>query len=184
MPDEKVDICNQQGEFLRQGMKREAHTNSLWHKTAHIWVYNSKGQVLLQKRAIAKTTHSGLWDVSCAGHVGAGEEVDETAVRELGEELGLVVKLEDLLKDTIFLLRCDDPSRNYYNRELVQFYFYKWDGDIDELKLQQEEVEQAQWLDLTVFQTELNDISTKTKYVDHGDYYVEVVKKLKKLIVV
>jgi isopentenyldiphosphate isomerase len=52
-------------------------------------VVNKKGAVFLHQRSLAKDTFPGLWNSSCAGHVAAGDDYDETAVRELEEELGL-----------------------------------------------------------------------------------------------
>ena len=54
-----------------------------------VLIFNSKGELLIQQRAREKTTWTNLWDISCAGHVQAGETSQEGASRELKEELGL-----------------------------------------------------------------------------------------------
>ena len=77
-------------------MKSEAHTDGLWHRAAHIWIYNSKGEILLQLRAKDKQFWPDRWEISAAGHVGAGEKPEDAAVRELSEELGISAKAEDL----------------------------------------------------------------------------------------
>jgi isopentenyldiphosphate isomerase len=59
------------------------------HRAVHVLVFNSQGQVFLQKRSMSKDRQPGLWDSSASGHVDSGEDYDGCAVRELREELGL-----------------------------------------------------------------------------------------------
>ena len=67
-----------------------------WHRTVHIWLSDGRGKLLLQQRSPQKDIHPFKWDVSCAGHVGAGEDPIGSAPRELHEELGLTVTAEQL----------------------------------------------------------------------------------------
>lgn len=83
----------------------EVHRDGDWHRSIHLWVVDAGpyggGQgaetagdgprLLLQQRADTKDTNPGLWDVSVAGHIDAGDDVLETVVREAEEELGLAV---------------------------------------------------------------------------------------------
>ena len=55
----------------------------------HVLVFNSRGEVFLQKRSMLKDRQPGMWDSSCSGHLDAGEDYDTCAVRELREEIGL-----------------------------------------------------------------------------------------------
>jgi isopentenyldiphosphate isomerase len=68
--------------------RREVHRLKLRHRAVHLLVVNRAGQVFLQQRSMAKDLFPGMWDSSAAGHVGAGEDYDGTAARELAEELG------------------------------------------------------------------------------------------------
>ncbi|MGB0581952.1 MAG: NUDIX hydrolase, partial [Limisphaerales bacterium] len=63
----------------------------LLHRAVHILVFNPAGKVFLQKRSASKDTHPLTWDSSTSGHVDAGEDYDESAVRELQEEIGLAL---------------------------------------------------------------------------------------------
>eukprot|EP00928_Gymnodinium_smaydae_P074549 TRINITY_DN57586_c0_g1_i1.p1 TRINITY_DN57586_c0_g1~~TRINITY_DN57586_c0_g1_i1.p1 ORF type:complete len:289 (-),score=22.16 TRINITY_DN57586_c0_g1_i1:50-916(-) len=67
------------------------HKSGDWHRSVHVWLLDSTGDLLLQKRSEHKDTHPNRWDVSCAGHIGAGDDGLSTAVRELDEELGIKV---------------------------------------------------------------------------------------------
>lgn len=93
MADELVDIYNDNNETLGiEKMKSEAHKNGLWHRSSHIWIYNSRSEILLQLRADNKEMYPNMWDISAAGHVDAGEEPIVAALREMEEEIGLSVK--------------------------------------------------------------------------------------------
>ena len=92
MPEEIFDIVDAQGRVLGRRPRRECHGHpELIHQAVHVLVFNSRGEVFLQKRSLTKDKSPGLWDSSASGHVDAGEAYDATAVRELREEIGLTV---------------------------------------------------------------------------------------------
>jgi isopentenyl-diphosphate delta-isomerase len=89
--EEWFDVVNERDEVVRRATRREVHATGLWHRAVHIMVFDAAGRVFLQKRSMLKDLSPGLWDSSCSGHVDAGEDYDTSAVRELGEEIGLVL---------------------------------------------------------------------------------------------
>lgn len=91
MSEEIFDIVNERDEVIGQAPRKEVHARGLWHRAVHVLVFNSQGQVFLQKRSMKKDTARGKWDSSSSGHVDTGEDYDACAVRELREELGLEV---------------------------------------------------------------------------------------------
>lgn len=86
--DELFDVVDAQDRVTGQLTRREVHARGLRHRSVHILVRNRAGQVYLQKRSMLKDLFPGVWDSSAAGHVGAGEDYDGTAARELAEEIG------------------------------------------------------------------------------------------------
>lgn len=88
MGEEIFDVVNERDEVVERRPRSEVHRLGLAHRAAHVLVFNARGQVFLQKRSRNKDRHPGLWDSSASGHVDAGEEYDDCAVRELREELG------------------------------------------------------------------------------------------------
>jgi len=86
--DELFDVVDENDRVTGQAPRREVHARGLRHRAVHLLVVNRLGQVYLQKRSRTKDLFPGAWDSSAAGHVGAGEDYDGTAVRELEEELG------------------------------------------------------------------------------------------------
>ena len=91
MNEEIFDIVNDRDEVVGQNTRREVHRLGLKHRAVHVLVFNSCGEVFLQKRSMKKDTAKGKWDSSSSGHVDAGEDYDACAVRELREEIGLRV---------------------------------------------------------------------------------------------
>lgn len=179
MADELIDICDKNNNLL--GIRKiasEAHKNGLWHRTSHIWIYNSTGEILLQLRAKDKSFYPDMWDVSAAGHIGAGEKPIISGLREIKEEIGLSVKEEDL---EFFKIRKNKTVyKNMKNNEFYYVYFLKFDGDIKKLKLQDEEVQSIQFFPVEKIEEELK--INPEKYLPHGDYWFEVINEVKQKI--
>lgn len=91
MSEEIFDVVNERDEVIGRETRREVHRMGLKHRAVHVLVFNSRGEVFLQKRSMSKDTSPGLWDSSASGHVDGGESYDSCAIRELREEIGLKV---------------------------------------------------------------------------------------------
>ena len=92
-----VDLYgNPTGEIVE---RTYAHTHAIRHRTAHIWIVRrvfGRIQILLQKRSADKDSFPGKYDTSSAGHIAAGHEPLESALRELSEELGIEAREDQL----------------------------------------------------------------------------------------
>lgn len=86
--DELFDVVDEQDRVVGQAPRREVHARGWRHRAVHLLVVNAAGRVFLHKRSKTKDLFPSVWDSSAAGHVGAGEDYDESARRELEEELG------------------------------------------------------------------------------------------------
>ena len=72
--DELIDLLDENGKPTgKTALKSKAHQMGLFHATVHVWCYSRTGNVLLQQRAANKQANPLKWDVSVAGHIGAGE---------------------------------------------------------------------------------------------------------------
>jgi isopentenyl-diphosphate Delta-isomerase len=92
MSEEIFDVVNGRDEVIDAKPRSEVHARGLLHRAVHVLVFNSRGEIFLQKRSMKKDRQPGVWDSSSSGHVDSGEHYDETAVRELREEIGLDLK--------------------------------------------------------------------------------------------
>jgi len=92
--DEILVEVNKQNKVIGIIPKRIAHsTNKRYHRAAHIIIFNSKGEVILQKRPITKAQMPGYWDIH-GGHQADGQTIQQTAQAELSEELGITTNLQ------------------------------------------------------------------------------------------
>jgi isopentenyl-diphosphate delta-isomerase type 1 len=89
MPEDIFDIVNERDEVIGRKPRSEVHAQGLLHRAVHVLVFNASGEIFLQKRSMKKDRQPGVWDSSCSGHVDSGEDYDQTAMRELWEEIGL-----------------------------------------------------------------------------------------------
>ena len=97
---ELLDVVDENDRVIGVKTRGEIHAQGLMHRAVHILVFNSSGELFIQKRSMSKDNNPGLWDSSAAGHVDSGENYYDCAIRELGEELGIRVTapLEQLFR--------------------------------------------------------------------------------------
>jgi len=93
-------VVDENDRIRRCASRSEVHGNNLRHRAVHILIFSAGGDLYLQQRSRWKDRHPLKWDSSAAGHVTAGETYDETAGRELKEELGVDVPLKRISKIT------------------------------------------------------------------------------------
>ena len=135
---------------------------------------------MLQRRAEDKATDPGVWDVSVAGHVGAGESPLEGAVREIREEIGLEVSADQLIPITTVKDSRDHPG-GIRDREFRHVYLCQLQKPFEALTPQQSEVAALKLIPLLQFAEETWGLARPGEYVPHGaQYYSRIVKEVKK----
>src|SRR3989338_4643482 len=92
------------------GSKEEAWKNGIIHRIARIFLFNSKGELLITKRGDNLSSLPGRWDQSAAGHVDEGEDYPTAAKRELEEEVG-VKNIELIEKGKFFTDETDETGK-------------------------------------------------------------------------
>lgn len=121
--EELFDIVDEQDRVIGQAPRSACHGNpDLVHRVAHVLVFNSAGQLLLQKRSMSKDVQPGRWDTSVGGHLDAGEDYQAAALREMGEELGIF--------DQPLSPLYSYPHRNSFESENVTSYWICYDGPV------------------------------------------------------
>jgi isopentenyl-diphosphate Delta-isomerase len=91
---EYVVLVDEQDNEIGIAEKLEAHEKGLLHRAFSVFIFNEKGELLLQQRADHKYHSPNLWTNTCCSHPRQGEAVKDAAVRRLKEEMGLSLELE------------------------------------------------------------------------------------------
>jgi len=113
--EEWFDIVTEKGEVKGKAPRTAVHGNpQLLHPVVHLHIFNKKGQLYLQKRAMSKEVQPGKWDTSVGGHIHSGENVNAALHRETMEELGIKVVNAQPLYSYVM--------RNDYESELVHTF--------------------------------------------------------------
>lgn len=174
--DELIDILDEQGNYTGETcLKSVAHKFGYFHPTVHIWLYTSDKKVLLQKRALTKKVFPGLWDISVAGHIGAGEKISLAAVREVEEEIGFSIPTEKLQKIGTRKHQVNHPN-GIIDNEFHHVFIAELTEPIENLTIQEEEVAELKLFDL--------DILTRTEEYEnvllpqYKEYYHNVHVKI------
>jgi isopentenyldiphosphate isomerase len=154
MTEEIFDIVDENGNPTGETVSRtKAHEEGIRHRTAHIWVVRyerGRAEVLLQKRALNKESFPGRYDTSSAGHIHAGDEPIDSALRELSEELGINADEDELEFVGTFPIQYEKEfhGKMFKDNEIAFVYIYEEDVDIEELSIQKEELDSVEWFDL------------------------------------
>lgn len=120
---ELLPVVNENGDVVGKTTRKEAHGPAKpLHPVVHLHVFNSKGELYLQKRPEWKDVQPGKWDTATGGHVDYGETIDEALAREVGEELGIAGYEPTFLGRYVF--------ESNVERELVHVYRTVYDGEI------------------------------------------------------
>lgn len=152
---ELLDVLDDSGEV--SGLVRErnmVHKRGNYHRTSHVWVVRDREDgghdLLLQKRSKEKDSFAGCYDISSAGHIPAGVDYLDSAIRELSEELGIQAEKEELafigFHDGWY--EGEFYGSDFKNHEKSAVYVYRKPVDLCALKLQPEEVESVKFMDL------------------------------------
>ena len=92
--EEFVILVDENDQELGSMEKMEAHVKGALHRAFSVLVFNSKGEMLIQRRADCKYHSAGLWTNTCCSHPRPGEQIEEAAQRRLMEEMGLDLQPE------------------------------------------------------------------------------------------
>ena len=137
---EILDVVNEHDVVIDSRTRGEIHRLGLMHRSVHVLVFNSAGQLFIQKRSMNKDESPGQWDCSAAGHVDSGEEYEDCAIRELNEELGFIPTNELI---PLFKL----PPAADTGMEHCWVFETVYDGP---MQLQEEEIDDGKWMSTDV----------------------------------
>ena len=176
MSKELIDVLDENGVKTGKVLDRGAiHKNGLWHRAIAVAIINGKQEILLQQRAENKEKNAGMWDISVAGHISAGQNSKDAALREISEEIGIEISKNEL--EYIFSYRMNQKvSDEFIENQFYDFYIVKNDNiKIENIKIQESELQDIKFVDLST----LNKMLDEHIIVDRKPIYDELVNYLK-----
>ncbi|MEI6949487.1 isopentenyl-diphosphate Delta-isomerase [Paraflavisolibacter sp. H34] len=133
MSEQQVILVTENDEPAGTMGKMQAHREGLLHRAFSVFVFDKKGRMLLQQRALQKYHGAGLWSNACCSHPFPGEEVEAAARRRLQEELGFTTSLQKIFE---FTYRAE-VENNLVEHEFDHVFAGEYEGP---LTLNQQEV--------------------------------------------
>jgi isopentenyldiphosphate isomerase len=122
--EEMLDLLDETGKVVGVIQRSQVHGNpALRHRAVHIFVVNASDEYFLQKRSPYKKVQPDKWDTSVGGHIPAGEDYEQGALRELREELGVELRDASSLR-----FHHDYVWSNYFETEHIRTYLLTYDG--------------------------------------------------------
>lgn len=141
---ELIDVLDEKGLPIGVTKERElVHRDGDWHRTVHVWLLCGE-ELLLQLRGPRQESNPGLWDISCAGHLGAGESPEMGLRREFKEELG--VDIGELNPYFLGELPSIWSSDEFLDREFNAVFLLRWEGRRPDIHFQREEIDDVAWV--------------------------------------
>lgn len=136
--EEIVEEYDDDGNMVGTIKKSDAHVTGAWHKAAHVFIVNSKNELLLQQRAGNKYRDPNKWQHSASGHVSAGEDSRTAAIRETEEEIGIKIKPEELRN--LFSIKEIYRTPKVFDCEICDVFLVKKDIKSTDIKTEDGEV--------------------------------------------
>ncbi len=137
--EKRIILVNEKDEVIGDEEKLKAHLAGLLHRCISIFIFNSKGEMLLQKRAKSKYHSGGLWTNAVCGHQNPGEENDPAAHRCLKEEMGFDCSMKEIFTFTYQA----DLDHGIREHEFDHVFLGVFDGEV---KPNPEEAEDFKWV--------------------------------------
>ncbi len=144
-----VALVKKNGEEIGREEKLRAHQEGKLHRAFSIFIFNKKGELLLQKRAKEKYHSGGLWSNTCCSHPGPGLNIKEEAEKRLEEEMGIKTGLREVFS---FIYRARVGKLIEY--EFDHVFFGRFDG---EPKINKKEVEGWRWVSLDKLEKDIRE---------------------------
>lgn len=181
---EYIDILDENGIRTGEVLSRdETHRRGLWHRAVVGAIVNSENKILMQQRADTKDKFPGLWDLSVAAHISAGEDAVTTLVRELNEEIGVIISKKIEVRDCRFISSFrriehleDKKLGPIEEDQYYEFFIIYLDLDLKGLNFNDGEVKDARWMsfyDLKKLRTE-NKLHPRTEWISEISKYLLV----------
>ena len=172
MSEEKVILVDKNDNQVGLMPKLEAHEKGVLHRAFSIFIFNSKYELLLQKRASSKYHSGGLWTNTCCSHPREGEDTLDAANRRLDEEMGMKTSLRKVY-DFIYKAELDNQLTEH---EFDHVFYGVCDNDPI---LNKDEAEDFKWVDMETLNNDImkNEDNYTVWFKIAFEYFYNYLKK-------
>ncbi len=166
---EQIEILDDLGNPTGKTAPRdEIHLKALPHKSVHIHIIKDKKQILLQKRSAEKLIFPNVWAPAVGGHISAGEDLRDTAIRETKEETNIDITASQL--NFISIVNDYAHFNNYHENEFLHLFTMDLREEID-LNISNNEVAGLRWFEIKELE-ELVEIKSPTLLPFYLEWYL------------
>ena len=172
MVEKKVVLVDKSGNQIGLMPKLEAHQKGILHRAFSIFLFNSKNQILLQKRSLIKYHSAGLWTNTCCSHPRDGEDIIDAGKRRLYEEMGIKTELKKEFEFTYKKVLGKEFTEHEFDHVLIG----NFNGNPI---LNKDEVEDWKWMSLEEIKKDINENQEDYTvwFVIAFDYFYKNFKK-------
>ena len=170
--EELIDVLTENGVKTGEVAPRsKVHKEGLWHRAIVVAIINENNEILLQQRSEKKEKNPGMWDISAAGHISAGQDSLMGATREINEEVSVNLGFNVQVKEFRFMysFRKEEIFReDFIERQFYDFFILRQIGlSKESVRFQTSEVQDIKFVSIS----ELNKLREENKIVKRDEVY-------------
>ncbi|MDP3057119.1 MAG: isopentenyl-diphosphate Delta-isomerase [bacterium] len=150
--EEKIILVDKNDKEIGLGEKLKVHQEGKLHRAFSIFIFNSKGELMLQQRARSKYHSGGLWTNTCCSHPGSGERFEEAVHRRLQEEMGFDCEMKEIFS-FIYKAKLD---HGLWEHEFDHVFIGRFDG---EPRINPEEADDWKWINFDELKKDISENS-------------------------
>jgi len=174
---EYLDIVDKNGNKTGEiKPRKEVHSKGYLHRAVHVWIINSKKELLVQRRSSNKDVYQHKLYVAVAGHPVSGEDEIEGIKREVLEEIGIELDTSKLEYLFTFFQELIENDGNFLDNQFFNVYLVEMDLDINKLKLQEDEVSEVKNIHYKEFEKMIKEKSNEI--VSHPEAWEKLLQIL------
>jgi isopentenyl-diphosphate delta-isomerase len=152
--EEQVILVDENDNQIGEMPKMEAHEKGVLHRAFSVFIFNKKGELMLQQRAAHKYHSPLLWTNTCCSHQRNGESNIQAGERRLQEEMGFTTSLNEVFS---FIYKApfeNGLTEHEFDHVLIGYFD-------EEPNINQEEVEEYKWMMLEDVKAEIENNSSE-----------------------
>eukprot|EP01117_Protostelium_nocturnum_P012701 TRINITY_DN4685_c0_g1_i2.p1 TRINITY_DN4685_c0_g1~~TRINITY_DN4685_c0_g1_i2.p1 ORF type:complete len:176 (+),score=61.46 TRINITY_DN4685_c0_g1_i2:153-680(+) len=153
--EEVFEICDESNQTIGTEVRSKVHKEGILHRAVNVFVFDSKGRILIQKRSETKDVCPNLWDLSCAEHLKPGETYRVGAIRGLKEELNISMENDEKrlkkLRDFELFVH-EDEKIGIKDHEFSELWSL---SPQDDFKIDDDEVSEAKFVEIQQLKEEM-----------------------------